>query len=80
MAAIFKDLEKLVKPGVTTAELEDFVLDRIKSAGGKSSFRVTNLTVVANLFLALSALPSMMKSSTLQLFQLRPSKKVTSSN
>lgn len=39
MAAIFKDLEKLVKPGVTTAELEDFVLDRIKSAGGKSSFK-----------------------------------------
>lgn len=39
MAAIFAELEKLVKPGVSTAELEEFVVAQIKEAGGRSSFK-----------------------------------------
>ena len=39
MAAIFKELEKLVKPGVTTAELEAAAIAMIAKAGGKPAFK-----------------------------------------
>ena len=39
MAMIFAELEKMVKPGVTTGELEEAAMDMIAEAGGKPAFK-----------------------------------------
>ena len=39
MAVILAEIAKAVKPGVTTADLEDIALQKIKAAGGRPAFK-----------------------------------------